>query len=221
MIGTGGRGTGAIANVLMSAEGVEITALGDLNPDRIEQSRITLDKQAAEDRDFGARYKTGFKVTGDKVYTGFDAYQKVLASNVDMVILSTPPGFRPHASRRRRGRRQAHLHGEAGGDRFGRHPLGARDLRRGAQEEAGHRRRHPAPSPGRVPRDDQAHPQRRHRRRRRAARSSGTRAGCGTTAGSRTGPTPNGRFATGCTSPGCRATTSSSSTSTTSTSRTG
>ena len=95
VIGTGGRGTGAIANVLMSAEGVEITALGDLNPDRIEQSRITLDQQAAEDRNFGARYKTGFKVTGDKVYTGFDAYQKVIASNVDMIILSTPPGFRP------------------------------------------------------------------------------------------------------------------------------
>jgi myo-inositol 2-dehydrogenase/D-chiro-inositol 1-dehydrogenase len=95
VIGTGGRGTGAIANVLMSAEGVEISALADLNPDRIEQSRDTLDKQAAEDRNFGARYKAGFKVAGDKVYTGFDAYQKVLASNVDMIILSTPPGFRP------------------------------------------------------------------------------------------------------------------------------
>jgi myo-inositol 2-dehydrogenase / D-chiro-inositol 1-dehydrogenase len=95
VVGTGGRGTGAIANVLMAADGVQITAIGDLNPDRIEQSRITLDKQAGEDAAFAAKYKTGFKVTGERVYTGFDAYQKVLASDVDMVILSTPPGFRP------------------------------------------------------------------------------------------------------------------------------
>src|SRR5688572_22625767 len=95
VIGTGGRGTGAIANVLMAAEGIEIAALGDLQPDRIEQSRITLDKQAAEDAAFAARYKTGFRVTGDRVHTGFDAYEKVLASNVDLIILSTPPGFRP------------------------------------------------------------------------------------------------------------------------------
>ncbi len=164
VIGTGGRGTGAIANMLMSAEGVEISALGDLSPDRIEQSRITLDKQAAEDRDFGARYKTGFKVAGDKVYTGFDAYKKVIASDVDMIILVDAARLPSTAPRRRRRRRQAHLHGEAGRHRFSRHPLGARDLRRSPQEEARHRRRHPAPSPGRVHRDDQAHPQRRHRR---------------------------------------------------------
>ena len=95
VVGTGGRGTGAIANVLTAAEGVQITALGDLNPDRIEQSRMTLDKQAGEDTAFGARYKAGFKVTGERVYTGFDAYKRVLASDVDMVILATPPGFRP------------------------------------------------------------------------------------------------------------------------------
>ena len=95
VVGTGGRGTGAIGNVLMAADGVQITAIGDLNPERIEQSRMTLDKQAAEDPTFAAKYKSGFKVTGERVYSGFDAYQKVLASDIDIVILATPPGFRP------------------------------------------------------------------------------------------------------------------------------
>jgi myo-inositol 2-dehydrogenase/D-chiro-inositol 1-dehydrogenase len=74
---------------------VEITALGDLNPDRLEQSRSDLDKAAAENPDFAAKYKAGFKVTSQHVYTGFDAYKSVLAAPVDLVILATPPGFRP------------------------------------------------------------------------------------------------------------------------------
>jgi len=95
VVGTGGRGTGAISNVLMSSDGVEITALGDLNPDRLEQSRMQLDKEAAGNSAFGAKYKAGFKVTGQHVYTGFDAYKQVLAAPIDLVILATPPGFRP------------------------------------------------------------------------------------------------------------------------------
>ncbi len=95
VIGTGGRGTGAIRDVLMSSDGVEITSLGDLNPDRLEQSRMELDKTAAGDPAFGERWKAGFQVTGDRVFTGLDAYKNVLSTDIDMVILATPPGFRP------------------------------------------------------------------------------------------------------------------------------
>ena len=95
VVGTGGRGTGAIADILRSSEGIAVTALGDLNPDRLEQSRMNLDAQAAKDSAFAAKYKAGFKVAGDRVYTGFDAYKRVLASDIDLVILATPPGFRP------------------------------------------------------------------------------------------------------------------------------
>ena len=95
VIGTGGRGTGAMGDILRSSEGVAITALGDLSPDRLEMSRTNLDAQAAKDPAFAAKYKAGFKVTGERVYTGFDAYKRVLASDVDLVILATPPGFRP------------------------------------------------------------------------------------------------------------------------------
>ena len=58
-------------------------------------SRTNLDAQAAKDPAFAAKYKAGFKVTGERVYTGFDAYKQVLASDVHLVILATPPGFRP------------------------------------------------------------------------------------------------------------------------------
>jgi myo-inositol 2-dehydrogenase/D-chiro-inositol 1-dehydrogenase len=95
VVGTGGRGTGAIRDVLMSSDGVEITALGDLNSDRLEEARANLDKAAASDPPFGAKYKAGFKVSGKGVYTGFDSYKGVLSSDIDLVILATPPGFRP------------------------------------------------------------------------------------------------------------------------------
>ena len=46
VIGTGGRGTGAISNVLMAADGLEITALADLTADRLEQCRAQLETEA-------------------------------------------------------------------------------------------------------------------------------------------------------------------------------
>ena len=77
IIGCGGRGTGAGQNCLESTKGVEITAVADLF------------KQQAE----SAAKK--FKVAPDRVFSGFDCYQQLLKTDVDMVILATPPGFRP------------------------------------------------------------------------------------------------------------------------------
>jgi myo-inositol 2-dehydrogenase / D-chiro-inositol 1-dehydrogenase len=91
LIGCGGRGTGAARDCLRGAEGVELVALGDLVPDRLAQCRSELAKAAAENPAFAAK----LKVTDDKCFTGFDAYKKVLASDVHLVILATPPGFRP------------------------------------------------------------------------------------------------------------------------------
>jgi len=77
VIGCGGRGTGAAQNCLDSAPGVEITALGDLFQAQVE----------------GAQKK--LKLTNVQKFWGFDAFKKVIASDVDLVILTTPPGFRP------------------------------------------------------------------------------------------------------------------------------
>jgi predicted dehydrogenase len=91
VVGCGGRGTGAARDCLRSSDGVELVALGDLVPDRLAQCRTVLAKAAAEDAGFAAKYK----VTDDRCFTGFDAYEKVLASDINYVILATPPGFRP------------------------------------------------------------------------------------------------------------------------------
>ncbi len=91
LIGCGGRGTGAARDCLTGSDGVELVAMGDLLPERLDQSRGELAKAAAANPALAAKNK----VTADRCFTGNDAYAKVLATDVDMVILATPPGFRP------------------------------------------------------------------------------------------------------------------------------
>ncbi|GMQ82494.1 MAG: Gfo/Idh/MocA family oxidoreductase [Rhodothermia bacterium] len=85
LIGCGGRGTGAARDAVVSSENVEITAMGDLFEDRLDQSRASLLEEIGE----------SLKVSDETAFIGFDAYEKVLDTDVDMVILATPPGFRP------------------------------------------------------------------------------------------------------------------------------
>ena len=94
LIGCGGRGKGAADNVLHSAPNVKIHALGDVFKDRLDDARNTLQKIAATD----AKVKelgNAVEVSDDRCFLGFDAYQNVINSGVDYVILATPPGFRP------------------------------------------------------------------------------------------------------------------------------
>lgn len=90
VIGCGGRGTGAARNAVEASENVFITALGDLFPDRMADARRGFDKAVTEN----ARFAAAYKVTDDKVFTGWDAYEKVLATDCDLVILASPPAFR-------------------------------------------------------------------------------------------------------------------------------
>jgi len=84
LIGCGGRGTGAAYNSATSHPAVVIHALGDVFAERIESSRQSL--ACLDDR---------LQVTEDRCFVGIDAYQSVIASGVDLVILATPPHFRP------------------------------------------------------------------------------------------------------------------------------
>lgn len=83
LVGCGGRGTGAAINYLDAGPNLEIVALGDVFQDRLDQCRAQLKKERNVD------------IADDKCFTGFDAYQKVLDSGIDVVLLCTPPHFRP------------------------------------------------------------------------------------------------------------------------------
>lgn len=85
VIGCGGRGTGAARDAVVSSEQVEIVAMGDLFEDRLDASRKALKEEIGD----------AYKVDDSHAFVGFDAYQHVIDSNVDMVILAAPPGFRP------------------------------------------------------------------------------------------------------------------------------
>lgn len=82
LVGCGGRGSGAIQNLLDAADGITVTALGDTYADRLAGVRRELTERGQE-------------VPEDHCFIGFDAYKKVIDSGVDMVILTTPPVFRP------------------------------------------------------------------------------------------------------------------------------
>jgi len=87
VIGCGGRGGGAALDCLRASPVTRITALGDLFKDRLDEC---LKKLTGENE-----FKDRVQVTPETCFTGFDNYEKVIASGVDMVILASPPGFRP------------------------------------------------------------------------------------------------------------------------------
>jgi myo-inositol 2-dehydrogenase / D-chiro-inositol 1-dehydrogenase len=83
LIGCGGRGTGAAINFLDSGPNLQIVALGDVFKDRLGKCRAELKAQK------------NVEIPDDKCFLGFDNYEKVIDSGVDIVLLCTPPHFRP------------------------------------------------------------------------------------------------------------------------------
>ena len=88
-IGCGGRGSGAAKNALLADKNVKLVAIGDAFKDRMDShfGALKKDEKLAEKID----------VPPDRQFVGFDAYKKVIDSDVDVVLLTTPPGFRPRA----------------------------------------------------------------------------------------------------------------------------
>ncbi|WP_276372849.1 Gfo/Idh/MocA family oxidoreductase [Chryseolinea sp. H1M3-3] len=85
LIGCGGRGTGAAAQALQADGDVLLTAMGDVFADRLEESHAALLEEVP----------AKMKVDKANKFVGFDAYRKVIESGVDVVLLATPPAFRP------------------------------------------------------------------------------------------------------------------------------
>jgi len=83
LIGCGGRGSGAAINFLDAGPNLEIVALGDVFQDRLDKCRAELKAQK------------NVEIADEKCFLGFDNYQKVIDSGIDIVLLCTPPHFRP------------------------------------------------------------------------------------------------------------------------------
>ena len=93
LVGCGGRGTGAgIIDCAASTPGIKLVAIGDLLEDHLKSAP---EKIKANLQERGLSVKDIYKVTPETTFLGFDAYKKVIACDVDMVILTTPPNFRP------------------------------------------------------------------------------------------------------------------------------
>ncbi|WCJ59486.1 Gfo/Idh/MocA family oxidoreductase [Fontisphaera persica] len=85
LVGCGGRGSGAALNALRADPNVQLTALGDVFEAPLRNSLADLQ----------SKHPDKVKVTPEHCFVGLDAYKKVIESGVDVVLLATPPGFRP------------------------------------------------------------------------------------------------------------------------------
>ena len=86
LVGCGGRGGGAAVQALRTQGPVKLVAMGDAFEDNLERKWNELVNGDVAER---------VEVPPERRFAGFDAYQKVIDSGVDLVILTTPPHFRP------------------------------------------------------------------------------------------------------------------------------
>lgn len=82
LVGCGNRGTGAALNFLAAGNDLELVALADVFEDKVWDCHGKLEKQKVE-------------VPKNNCFWGFDAYKRLLDVDLDIVLLATPPHFRP------------------------------------------------------------------------------------------------------------------------------
>src|SRR5690606_13693356 len=84
LIGCGGRGTAAAMEALNADPNVVLTAMADAFSDRLDDSYNTLKSKMGDK----------VQVPDPQKFVGLDAYQRLLESDVDVVLLAAPPAFR-------------------------------------------------------------------------------------------------------------------------------
>jgi myo-inositol 2-dehydrogenase / D-chiro-inositol 1-dehydrogenase len=89
LIGCGGRGNGAAVNAMGADQNVCLTALADLFPDKVKRAQQVLQ----------AELNDQYQVPDEQCFHGFDAYQQLIDTDVDVVLLATPPHYRPQQLR--------------------------------------------------------------------------------------------------------------------------
>lgn len=96
LVGCGGRGTGAAFQALMARQNVQLVAMADAFADRLDgcYKALTADDLSDSMGVAGNPVKARIAVPAERRFTGFDGYKKAIAL-ADVVLLCTPPGFRP------------------------------------------------------------------------------------------------------------------------------
>ncbi|MCM8534749.1 MAG: Gfo/Idh/MocA family oxidoreductase [Lentisphaeraceae bacterium] len=85
LVGCGGRGSGAIVQAMNVRKGIKLVAMADAFGDKVESSLAKVTKVHGDRVD----------VPESRRFSGFDAYKKAIDTDCDLVILATPPHFRP------------------------------------------------------------------------------------------------------------------------------
>jgi len=153
LIGCGGRGNGALDNFIEACKilGIEaeVVATGDAFKDRADGT--------------GKKFGLG----ADRCFGGYDAYQKVVASACDFVLMATPPAFRPvHLAAAVEAGKHCFIEKPVAVDPAGARAViatGEKAKAKGLAIVAGTQRRHPAPASGGLPAQQSAHRRRRDR----------------------------------------------------------
>jgi predicted dehydrogenase len=100
LIGCGGRGMGAIGNAVAAAPNVQLVAIADLFPAKVKLAQQQLSQGATSNANWAqgtetSALTTSIKLDDDHCFSGWDAYQKIMAiPEINYVILTTPPHFR-------------------------------------------------------------------------------------------------------------------------------
>ena len=92
ILGCGGRGRGAMENMLSADQNIEFIAAGDIFPKQIERAGKRI--AAYAEKKFGKR--DVWKVSPDTTFVGLDAIDKIVQTDADVIMLTTPPVFRPY-----------------------------------------------------------------------------------------------------------------------------
>lgn len=95
LVGCGGRGIGAVRNCLAADPSVQLVALGDAFADSIASAMKDFTQGSGGNEPKPPLPADQFAVTPERCFTGFEAYQQVINSGIDLVLLVTPPQFRP------------------------------------------------------------------------------------------------------------------------------
>ena len=97
LIGCGGRGSGAVAQALNTGRNVKLWAMADAFNDRLQLSLSSLmrGKAGKAKVENGPGFGDAIDVPPERQFVGLDAYRKIIDSDVDLVVLTGPPGYRP------------------------------------------------------------------------------------------------------------------------------